>query len=231
MPGKQVVVALYSDQLPGEVEFAPHPGISGCILKLLPGEFIPGPVRCLRTFGNAKTQKYCRQAPQAMILDARLPGKIAQIDKSSRLEGRQLHELADVIVQTYPCLDNGRIGQDLAQLTRQTKMIQLKDINLVITGQLQKGRQVAFPLFIGGPRFRIKTEKGMVPEPGYCRGQVSPVADEVYRTGPVLNGTCIYLVAAHSPDKTGPVWGILSHFFAFREIFYGNVQPNIKHLA
>lgn len=148
-----------------------------------------------------------------MVLDARLLCKIAQVRKTGRLEMGQLFELADVVVQTHPGLEDGRISQDIAQRLGQTQAFELEDENLVNAGKLQERRRIALPLFVGRPSLSIKAEQGVTCKLAHCYGQLVSGPNHAYRPGPALYGAGVYLILAHPPVKARPVCIVVSHIF------------------
>jgi len=141
-----------------KIEFPADPGIHGRISHLGGGQDIPGPVGTLGPLRDPETEENGGEPPEPVILDLHLPGQVAEIDETGLLEGSQLLELPDIIVQGGPGLDDVRRLEDGPEGTGEFQVAKLEKIDASRSGKLDQRGRIGLPLLERGPRLRIETQ-------------------------------------------------------------------------
>ncbi len=117
-----------------------------------------GPVGHLRALGNAEPQEHADQAAQAGLFNAQAAADLTDLDKARRLIFVNGLQALDVVTQGNADLVHIGILQQREQRLEPANALHLKEVRLVIGGELDNRRVVVLPLAEGRARLGVKAQ-------------------------------------------------------------------------
>ena len=156
-----------------------------------------------------------------MVLDPGVFGKPGQADEASFLECSESLQLQQVVVDGHSGFDDLLIGQDLPEFGGKADMVQLEDVDLFGSGQLEKRRQVVLAFFEVWFGLGVEAQQCLFAQ--FSNGFVEGVffSDQLDFSVIAVDRQGVYLLFGHAAIKTESlIWLDLGmkHFLSFARI-------------